>query len=464
MPPFSPSQRPSLGKQFHKSSDPLIRPVVNGRKFHVLWVLVLFLIIPSSHAEPSTSPASIEAEGRAPADASNPRAEALTDALREAVRIGVGVNVVDQSQSKNGQLDFDRIFVSSLGHVRNYKIVSTALGADGIYRVKILAEVAAGVPEDDDRLTLKMLSHSRQSPRLLIQLTEIVDGKEDSKTGTEYFTKLASEVGISVVSSGPAGGDANARRAAILKRETEADLRGQDLVSSYDYRLEGKVTASSGELKEVYGTKRRMCSVDIGVQVIDNATRRVVVSETLAARQFALEGSLSPDIACREAIRRALVESPDKSKQQPGVRPIRSLFRHWVTEMDLGSVFKVEFTDLALADAEKIRDALAGRDKIGAIWVRSIDPAGVSVIDVESRLDPLELAKSLREASENTYQLDRSENRYLSLRRNSAPEKTYATSKDVSASPTKSPYLYAALAGLLPVALLAKHFFKSAKS
>ncbi len=450
----------------HSSASPQLggpRQRLNRGKPPILWVFLLFLITPLIRAEPRLSPTSVEAEGRAPADASNPRAEALTDALREAVRVGVGINVVDQSQSKNGQLDFDRVFVSSLGHVRNYKVLSTVLGADGIYRVKIRAEVSQGVPEEDDRLTLKMLSRSRQSPRLLIQLSEIVDGKEESRTGSEYFAKLASEVGISVISSAPAGGDANARRASILKRGTEADLRGADLVSSCDYRLEGKVTANSGELKEVYGTKRRMCSVDIGVQVIDNTTRQVVVSETLAARQFALEGSLSPEIACREAIRRALLESPDQSKQQPGIIPIRSLFRHWVTEMDLGSVFKVEFTDLALADAEKIRNALARRDKIGAIWIRSIDPAGISVVDVESRLDPLELAKSLSEASENEYQLDRSENRYLSMRRSAAVQKTASASAGESpGSVRKSSYYYAALAGLLPVALFVKRLFKSA--
>jgi hypothetical protein len=158
----------------------------------------------------------------------------------------------------------------------------------------------------------------------------------------------------------------------------------------------------------------------------------VVVSDTLEARRFALEEALSPEIACREAIRRALQEAPDDSPKQPGMRAFRMLFTHWIAEMDLGSVFKVELTSFDLASAEKLQATLSKTDKVGAVWVRSVDASGVSVVDVESRLDGLTLARSICESLENQYQLDRSDNRYISLRRavkTAEPDSARAESK-----------------------------------
>lgn len=360
---------------------------------------------------------SVEAEGRAPGDSENARAEALADAMREAVRVGVGVNVVDQSQVRDFQLDFDRVFTASMGYVKNYKILSSSLASDGIYHVNIKADVAPGAPADNDRSVLKMLAKSRKSPRVKIQLEEKINGQLGSSTATEWFGRLANEIGISIVSNAPQAGGMAAKRAAILKRGTEAELRNSGVVSDCDYILEGTITANSGEPTLAFGSRRLMCSVDVGLRIVDPVSGSVVVSDTLEARRFALEEALSPDIACREAIRRSLQEAPDDSPKQPGMRAFRMLFTHWIAEMDLGSVFKIELTSFDLASAEKLQATLSKTDKVGAVWVRSVDASGVSVVDVESRLDGLTLARSICESLDNRYQLDRSDNRYISLRK-----------------------------------------------
>jgi hypothetical protein len=360
---------------------------------------------------------SVEAEGRAPGDSGNARAEALADAMREAVRVGVGVNVVDQSQVRDFQMDFDRVFTASMGYVKNYKILTSSLALDGIYHVKIKADVGPGTPADNDRNVLKMLAKSRKSPRLKIQLEEKINGQSSSSTATDWFGRLANEIGISIVTDAPPAGGIAAKRAAILKRGTEAELRNSGVVSDCDYILEGTITASSGEPTLVFGSRRLMCSVDVGLRIVDPVSGSVVVSDTLEARRFALEEALSPEIACREAIRRSLQEAPDDSRKQPGMRAFRMLFTHWIAEMDLGSITKVELTSFDLASAEKLQATLSKTDKVGAVWVRSVDESGVSVVDVESSLDGLTLARSICESLDNRYQLDRSDNRYISLRR-----------------------------------------------
>jgi len=70
----------------------------------------------------------VESEGRAAADQVTAREQALADALREAVRVGVGVDVASTSKVSDFALDYDRILSAAFGHVKTYKIVSSELG------------------------------------------------------------------------------------------------------------------------------------------------------------------------------------------------------------------------------------------------------------------------------------------------------------------------------------------------
>jgi hypothetical protein len=359
---------------------------------------------------------SVEVEGMASGEGANARAEALTEALREAVRVGVGVNVVEQSQVTDFQLDFDRVFAQSFGYVKNYKVLSTGLGQDGIYRIRIKADVAPGAPAENDRMTFKMLARARKSPRLQIQLDEQINGLSGSTTASDWYGNLAKELGIQVAYAQDATKSLATKRSVALNRAKESSLREAGTVSNYDYLLEGKVIANSAEPEVIAGTMRRMCSVSVELRVVDPVAGQVVVSDVMEPRRFALESSLDPSAACREAIRRALTEPADaESAGEPGMKSMRKLFCHWIAEMDLGALYRVEIMGLKLDNADKLKNELPLKDKVGAVWVRSVDPVGVSVIDVESRLEGLELAKLLCASSGGSFTLDRSDNRYLSF-------------------------------------------------
>jgi hypothetical protein len=76
--------------------------------------------------------ATVEAEGRAPGDMKTAREQALADALREAVRVGTGVDVLSSTGVSDFTLDYDRILSSAFGHVKSYKVISSGLGKDQI--------------------------------------------------------------------------------------------------------------------------------------------------------------------------------------------------------------------------------------------------------------------------------------------------------------------------------------------
>ena len=113
--------------------------------------------------------ASVEAEGRAPGDMKTAREQALADALREAVRKGTGVNVLASSGVSNFALDFDRIMSSAFGHVKNYEVISSGLGGDQFYRVKVRADVEKGSPDATNALALRELMIRKGAPRVAIR-------------------------------------------------------------------------------------------------------------------------------------------------------------------------------------------------------------------------------------------------------------------------------------------------------
>ncbi len=67
--------------------------------------------------------ATVEAEGKADGQSAFARSEALTDALREAVRVGAGVPLVKQTQTKDFEVPFDGIFAKSLGVMKTWKVL-----------------------------------------------------------------------------------------------------------------------------------------------------------------------------------------------------------------------------------------------------------------------------------------------------------------------------------------------------
>ncbi len=99
----------------------------------------------------------VEAEGRAAGDQPNAREQALSDALREAVRLGVGVDVLSTSGVKNFQLDFDRILTAAFGHVKTYKVLQSGIAKDAFYHVKVRAQVEPGAPGAKNTLALRQL-------------------------------------------------------------------------------------------------------------------------------------------------------------------------------------------------------------------------------------------------------------------------------------------------------------------
>lgn len=360
----------------------------------------------------------VEAEGKAAGATASSRAEALTDALREAVRTGAGVELVTQSQMSDFALDYDRVFAKACGYVRSYKVLSSKLGEDGIYRVKIHAEVQQGSPQMDDRLALQQLARLKQMPRVAVRIDESIKGASSRGLAADWIQNVAREVGLQVVDISNTQGVDNAmsKRAALLGRDNEAAFRRDGIMDTCDYIIEGSVIGEHLGDQSLYGSlPKQHFSLAVNLKVIDAATGNVVVVENPPARDLLIGGADSVDVAAREAVRSVLDGQANDKKTDAGWKLFRRLFAHWTAELDLGSTVRLDFTQASLDTANKLRDSLSKEPQIGAVWIRSVDAAGISVFDVESRLDTTTLASKVEQVMGGAFHLDRSGARYLSF-------------------------------------------------
>lgn len=370
----------------------------------------------------------VEAEGRAPADEPMARSQALADALREAVREGAGVDLVSETQVKDFTLEFDRMFSKARGHVKKYEVLSTSTSADGFYVVRIKAEVGEGAVDTNDKLTLQMMAREHSAPRVAVRIEERIEAVNNGTLASDWLRNAATECGLRIIETARSQGDGGmmAKRAQALGRGQEAALRQEGVVSGCDYIIEGSVVGSCAGTESFYGSKPgKKFSLGLNLKVIDAATGVVILTENAPSRDILIRNVVSDTAAAREAVRQLMEGSPRVSDSDTGWKLIRRIFAHWAAEMDLGAVCKLEFTGMDLGTAQRLKEKLSAIQSVGSVWIRSVDPAGVSVVDCEARLQPLELAAIIEQAMPG-FQLDRSENRYLSFRVAATPAATPA--------------------------------------
>ena len=360
----------------------------------------------------------VEVEGRAPADEPMARSQALADALREAVREGAGVDLVSETQVKDFAMEFDRMFSKARGHVKKYEVLSTSTSPDGFYVVRIKADVGEGAVDTNDKLTLQMMAREHQAPRVSVRIEERIEDVNNGTLASDWLRNAATECGLRIIETDRAQGDGGmlAKRAQALGRGQEATMRQEGVVSGCDYIIEGSVVGSSAGTQSFYGSKAgKKFSLGLNLKVIDAATGVVILTENAPSRDILIRNVESSTAAAREAVRQIMEGSPRVADSDTGWKLIRRIFAHWSAEMDLGAVCKLEFTGMDLATANQLKEKLTAIQNVGSVWIRSVDPAGVSVVDCEARLQPLELAAIIEHALPG-YKLDRSENRYLSFR------------------------------------------------
>ncbi|MDB2497347.1 hypothetical protein N9X25_09400 [Verrucomicrobiales bacterium] len=352
--------------------------------------------------------AEVEAEGRAAGDQKGAREQALADALREAVRKGAGVDILATTGVSNFVLEYDRILSAAFGHVTRYEVLSSGLGADQIYRVRIRAEVEKGTPGAQNLLALRQIMINKGSPRVSIMIDEQIDGVGD---GTRYAQGVMEEVARELqmnlvdIETAKASEQKRAARDEIVGDQTDARLRKSDITQKADFLIEGKIVAQYLGQQSFFGSlPQHVFSVGGELRALRPETGEVVVAVALPGTEKIESDLSSKELAARDIIQKLLNKGMSKGELPPLMNRIVA---QWVTECDLGSLKRLEFSRIGSEDFRAIEMRLKEHDKIGAVWPREFDSKGISSMDVETRMDSSALGSNVVNSSNGSVSIDR---------------------------------------------------------
>jgi len=314
----------------------------------------------------------ITAEGRAAGDLANAREIALADALREAVRQGTGLDVLGSTETRDFTLDFDRVLGSAFGHVKSYKVLESRLGQDGIYRVKIFADVEKGTPSAKNKLAMCELILRKNSPRLSVRI-----GGSSGDHATVLIEDAARDLQIQTVPPG-----------------APCDFQ---ILGEISLRHNGRQTLNARPPENVFACRGAL-------RAVRTDTGEVVALDTLSELRNIGSPVLEIPDAANDALERAF--RPDDND---GVTPILGkVIARWVAETDLGATKRIQISDIDSREFQRLAAALAEQEKISAVWPREFDSQGLSLIDVETRLDASALAQAIAKASGGRMRITRS--------------------------------------------------------
>jgi len=212
--------------------------------------------------------------------------EAVAQALRTAVEQACGVFLTAQSQSRDYQAVYDKIFADAVGYVREYKVLKTWTDDE-----KTHASVRARVSTQKFEKDWSVIAHTverENNPRLIVVILEAVyhatlhPGYEVKETGIvqgkieDFFISR----GITLMDHAVAG-DISKRDVllAVVKDDTE-EVAALGARFKADVVLIGRASAKYGKTIEIAGQTMYQYTATLNIRVIQADSARLLVSKS----------------------------------------------------------------------------------------------------------------------------------------------------------------------------------------
>ncbi len=232
----------------------------------------------------------IIAAGEAVGTSFKARDEALQRALRNALENGIGVYISSESRVKNYQLLEDKIYSRVKGYVKKYNILSETKGDDGVYYIKIEADVA-NEELKKDLSDLGLLITQKGKPRIMIIVTEEIEGK----SWQHFYSSegMAAQAQMENVFLG--------KGFPLVSKEQMQEIKERDTGISFDdparaaalgHRfgaelvIIGKAVSDAVEAGSPYGLKTHSYAAEVQAKVVKVDTATIIASESSDAKAW----------------------------------------------------------------------------------------------------------------------------------------------------------------------------------
>ena len=360
----------------------------------------------------------VNVTGTANGNPDTAREQALARALREAVRQGVGVDVLSETKVQNFELEYDRVMTSSFGYVESYEVTAQAYNSGKQeYTVSIKAKVAKGRPQMDDVLALRMLVKRMKSPRVMVESTESISGDVQGgevKMASAVLEEIAQKTGFEIFRQSTVQ-DRDAResaRAELLGDNLEAKVKKAGITSTSDFKIIAAVKGQVGRAREPFpDVKVRDVSLGVDLQAVWTDTGEIVATVSLPTTFHKGEAQMNlpfdmPEQLVRHYLTAMLTGAEPAFKQNNAYELYRKIIAKWIVELDLGAKVQLELKQIDKDSLDKLIAALEKTPDISYVWRREFDRRLFSVVEIETRLSAEQIEDAVQKALKKKYVID----------------------------------------------------------
>ncbi len=354
------------------------------------------------------------------------REQALANALREAIRAGVGVDILSESKVDNFTLEYDRVITSSFGYVKSYKIKSQEYDTKSqTYRINVEAEVDKGRPLMDNVLALKMLVDRMQSPRVVVETEENFSGMQavQHSLSQVMFEELCQKIGLQVIKEHTVRKRSarESARAKLLGKNTISQAREAGISSVSDFTISGKINGSVGRIREPFpGVEVRDASLGVDLQAVWTDTGEIAATLAIPTSYFKGEAQMElpydmPGQLLRHYLTVMLNGQRPEFKKNNALRFFDRIIAKWIVDLDLGRKVQLEFQRMDQSIFEKLLTTLRKTPGITYAWRREFDREFFSIIEIETRLPVEQIQAAVTEQLGRKYAVDTTTRRRMTF-------------------------------------------------
>lgn len=347
---------------------------------------------------------------------------ALSDALRDSVRQGAGVEIISETATRNMTLELDVIFESCLGYVEEYKILSQGYDQkEKQYWVQIEAKVSKTPLSDNNVGAMKLLVQRKGFPKVYIESKESFNGVPSTTTiADQILQDIAMDMGIKVIAADNLQQirKQQAAREIVLDNQKRAQRLNVIQTPGYDFKIFIQV---EGEISDLYTVSGGKAVRDVGINANMEAfwadTSEMIATMPIQGvvfngryiknlnRNFTMKAFLTKSYlkellnGTNEEANKQLQQGAGGSNQDDKNSPqkrfcvteknARAFFRKillkWIAELDLGVTTRLEIEKINMKSLNKLLEKLQNTDNISGVRVAVFDVQHISVIEFESR-------------------------------------------------------------------------------
>lgn len=225
---------------------------------------------------------------------------ALSAAKRDAVEKGVGVVIASETQVQDFMVKRDLILSKANGFIKIYRELSSSQGPDGLWTVRISAEVTDILDEVvKDQLALDLLLSWVRHPRFMIMIDETnIDDRTSTVAATE-IGRLLGQKGFVLVS--PSQSEALRQRNVNLAAVQGDEIRAASMAaeSGAEYLILGTATARTVPVP--YARTRLSGQANITAKVIRADNAQILAQETFHGRSTHIDARTAGVAALKDA-------------------------------------------------------------------------------------------------------------------------------------------------------------------